>query len=125
MAGSATLKFFENLDRTPRQPLLEKVRGTLRVDLPQDGQTQHWFVEIDRGAVSVSRDERPADCVVVADPGLFEQLADGTENGLAAGLRGALTIAGNLHLFLMVERLFPSPPDSRGPRRLIRSESRT
>jgi putative sterol carrier protein len=124
MAGNATLKFFETLDRKPREPLLEKVRGTVRFDLHEAGQTDHWFVEIDRGAVSVSRGERAADCVVVADPDLFERLADGRENGIAAGLRGALTIAGSLHLFLMLERLFPSPPDSRGPRRLIRSESR-
>lgn len=125
MEGSATLKFFETLDRKPREPLLEKVKGTVRFDLHHEGQTDHWYVEIDRGDVSVSREERPADSVVVTDPDLFEQLAAGTENGLAAGLRGALTIAGSLQLYLMLERLFPSPPDSRGPRRLIRSEQGT
>jgi putative sterol carrier protein len=124
MGGNATLTFFESLDRKPREPLLEKVRGTVRFDLRHDGQTDHWFMEIDRGEVSVSREEREADSVVVTDPDLFEQLASGTENGLAAGLRGALTIAGSLQLYLMVERLFPSPPDSQGPRRLIRSELR-
>jgi putative sterol carrier protein len=124
MVREATLKFFESIDRRPRETLLEKVQGTVRVDLHQDGQTDHWFVQIDRGVVSVSRDEREADCVVVTDPDLFEQFADGTENALAAGLRGALTVAGKLHLFLLLERLFPSPPDSHGPRRLIRSELR-
>jgi putative sterol carrier protein len=120
--GNATLRFFENLDRRPREPLLEKVRGSVRFDLHHDGQTEHWFVGIDRGAVSVSREEREADSVVVTDPDVFEQIADGRENGLAAGLRGALTITGSLQLYLMLERLFPSPPDSRGPHRSIRSE---
>jgi putative sterol carrier protein len=124
MEGNATLKFFETLDRKPREPLLEKVSGTVRFDLHHDGQTAHWYVDIDRGAVAVSREEREADCVVVTDPDLFERLAAGTENGLAAGLRGALTIAGSLQLYLMLERLFPSPPDSQGSRRLIRSELR-
>jgi putative sterol carrier protein len=123
MEGSATLRFFESLDRRPHESLLEKVKGTVRFDLHHTGQTDHWFVEIDRGNVSVSREEREADSVVVTDPDMFEQLADGRENGLAAGLRGALTISGSLQLFLMLERLFPGPPGSRGPRRLIRSES--
>jgi hypothetical protein len=125
VVGSATLAFFERLDRRPHEPLLEKVKGTVRIDLQREGQTDHWFVEIDRGAVNVSRKEREADSVVVTDPDLFEQLAAGTENGVAAGLRGALTITGKLQLFLMIERLFPSPPDSRGPRRVIRSERRS
>jgi putative sterol carrier protein len=120
VAGSATLAFFEGLDRRPYEPLLEKIKGTVRFDLQHEGQTDHWFVEIDRGALTVSREERDADSVVATDPDLFEQLAAGTENGVAAGLRGALTIAGSLQLYLMLERLFPSPPDSRGPRRRIR-----
>ena len=124
MVGDATLAFFESIDRRPREPLLEKVQGTVRFDLHKEGQTDHWFVQIDRGAVAVSRDEREADCVVIADPDLFEQFANGTENALAAGLRGEVTIGGKLHLFLLLERLFPSPPDSHGPRRLIRSELR-
>jgi putative sterol carrier protein len=124
MAGDATLAFFEGLDRRPHEPLLEKVKGTVRFDLQHEGQTDHWLVEIDRGAVNVSREERDADSVVATDPDLFEQLAAGTENGVAAGLRGALTVAGRLQLYVMLERLFPSPPDSRGPRRRIRSERR-
>lgn len=120
MAGRATLAFFEGLDRRPHEPLLEKTKGSVRFDLQEEGQTDHWLVEIDRGAVSVSHKEREADSVVTTDPELFEQLAAGTENGVAAGLRGALTVAGNLQLYVMLERLFPSPPDSRGPRRRIR-----
>lgn len=124
MEGNVAESFFTGLDRKRREPCLEKVSGTIRFDLRQEDRTDHWFVDIDRGDVSVSREERPADSVVVIDPELFEQIVSGAENGLAAGLRGALTITGNLHLFLMVERLFPSPPDSRGPRRVTRSETR-
>lgn len=125
MAVNATLTFFEAIDRRPHEPLLDKVKGTVRFDLRRDGQTEHWLVEIDRGAVAVYREEREADSVVVVDPELFEELAAGSENAVAAGLRGALTISGSLQLFLSLERLFPSPPDSRGPRRLIPSERRS
>ncbi|HEX7745017.1 MAG TPA: SCP2 sterol-binding domain-containing protein [Micromonosporaceae bacterium] len=124
MAGNATLAFFEGLDRRRHEPLLEKIKGTVRFDLQHRGQTEHWLVAIDRGDLAVSREEQDADSVVATDPELFEQLANGTENGVAAGLRGALTIVGSLHLYLMLERLFPSPPDSQGPRRRIRREGR-
>lgn len=124
MIGSATLAFFEGLDRRPHEPLLEKVKGTVRFDLQREGETDHWFVDINRGDVTVCRLEREADSVVATDPDVFEQLANGTENGVAAGLRGAVTIVGNLQLYLMLERLLPSPPNSLGPRRRIRREGR-
>jgi putative sterol carrier protein len=114
-----TSRFFSSLDRRGHEPLLEKASGTLRIDLHEGSHTDHWVLEIDKGNIAVSRDQRDADGVVGASPELFERLVRGEENAVAAMLRGDMTVSGNLQLILRVERLFPGPPDTRGPQHLF------
>ncbi|TDB98702.1 SCP2 sterol-binding domain-containing protein [Micromonospora fluostatini] len=119
----ATTRFFEDLDRRGFEPLLEKISGTLRFDLHEDAQTTHWLIQVDRGRIRVSREDRDADTVVWTSPALFEQMAAGREDGIAALLRGDMTVTGDARLVVQIERLFPGPPDSRGPRRLFAREA--
>ncbi|RGC66391.1 SCP-2 sterol transfer family protein [Micromonospora sp. MW-13] len=120
----ATTTFFENLDRRGYEPLLTKVSGTLRFDLHEGPQTRHWLLVIDRGRLQVSQEDREADTVIGTSPALFEDLAAGREHGLAALLRGDMTVTGDARLVVQVERIFPGPSDSRGPRRLFHQEVR-
>ncbi|MGC5329812.1 SCP2 sterol-binding domain-containing protein [Micromonospora sp. DT62] len=112
----ATTRFLEDLDRREYEPLLAKSCGTLRLDLHEGAQTTHWLMRIDRGKVWVSRDDREADTVIGTSPALFENIAAGREDGVAALLRGDITVTGDLRLVLQLERLFPSHPDACGPR---------
>ncbi|NES16812.1 MULTISPECIES: SCP2 sterol-binding domain-containing protein [Micromonospora] len=118
----ATMRFFEDLDRRGFEPLLAKTAGTLRFDLHEGAHTTHWLLEIDRGKLQVRQEDREADTVVGTGPRLFDELVCGKENGIAALLRGDMTVAGDLRLVLQVERLFPGPPDSRGPHHAFRRE---
>ncbi len=118
----ATTRFFEELDRRGFEPLLAKSSGTLRFDLHEGAQTNHWLLQIDRGNLQVRQEEREADTVVGSAPRLFEELVAGRENAIAALLRGDMTVAGDLRLLLQVERLLPGPSDSQGPRRVFRRE---
>ncbi|MGW5670380.1 SCP2 sterol-binding domain-containing protein [Micromonospora sp. NPDC003776] len=111
----ATTRFFEDLDRRGFEPLLAKTAGTLRFDLHEGAQTTHWLLQIDRGKLEVRQEDREADTVVGTAPRLFGELVTGQENAISALLRGDMTVAGDLRLVLQVERLFPGPPDSRGP----------
>ncbi|MCI4062303.1 SCP2 sterol-binding domain-containing protein [Micromonospora sp. R77] len=113
----ATTRFFEDLDRREFEPLLAKTSGTLRFDLNEGAQTTHWMLQIDRGKLAVSQEDREADTVVGTDPRFFDDLVTGGENTIAALLRGEMTVTGDLRLVLQVERLFPSPAGTRGPRR--------
>ncbi|MCX4389888.1 SCP2 sterol-binding domain-containing protein [Micromonospora peucetia] len=113
----ATTRFFEDLDRREYEPLLAKSSGTLRWDLHEGARTTHWLVRIDHGRVQVSQEDQEADAVVGTSPQLFDDLATGREDGIAALLRGDMTVTGDPRLVVQLERLFPSPPDSRGPRR--------
>ncbi|MFC7545740.1 SCP2 sterol-binding domain-containing protein [Plantactinospora sp. GCM10030261] len=117
--ANATRLFFEDLERSRRQPLLQKVTGTIRFDLHENAHTEHWLLRVNRGEVRVSREDQAADLVVSTSPRLFDRLVRGEDNTIAAILRGAMALTGNALLILRIERLFPGPPDSRGPHRRI------
>ena len=119
----ATTRFFEDLQRRGYEPLLAKASGTMRIDLQEGAQTRHWLLAIDHGRLSVSQDDREADTVVGTSPALFEDIVSGREHGLAALFRGDMTVAGDARLVVQVERIFPGPPDSRGPRRRFAGEA--
>jgi putative sterol carrier protein len=109
----ATAEFFEQLDKRGHEPLLHSVTGTLRFDLMHGGQIEQWLVTIDNGQVRVSRENAEADCVVRTDRALFDGLASGTANTMAALVRGSLAIEGSPELLVQFQRLFPGPPDQR------------
>jgi putative sterol carrier protein len=71
----------------------------------------------------VRQEDREADTVVGASPRIFDELVTGEENAVAALLRGDVTVLGDLLMVLQVERLFPGPPDSRGPYHSFRREA--
>jgi putative sterol carrier protein len=110
----ATAEFFDEPGRRGHEPWLEKARGTLRFDLVDGEQTDHWLVTIDKGDVSVSRKNIAADCVVRMDKALFDDIVIGEKNAMAALLRGAVGIEGDVELLMLFQRLFPGPPTARG-----------
>lgn len=120
--------FFAELSRREHEVRLEDLSGTVQIEIQRDGPAapaegegagtplEHWLLRLDRGNIGIARDRQPADCVVRTGERLFGQLARGEENTLAALLRGAMTVEGDLYLMLSFERLLPSPPGTRDPR---------
>ncbi|RKN18122.1 sterol-binding protein [Micromonospora musae] len=119
-----TTRFFEEIDRRGYEPRLAKTAGTMRVDLQEGPHTTHWFLKIEHGRIAVSRENQEADTVIGTSPGLFEDIAAGREHGIAAILRGDMTVSGDARLLVQVERIFPGDPDARGPRRKFEREVR-
>ena len=109
----ATAEFFDALVERGHEPLLEKAKGTLRFDLKDGKKTDRWLVTIDKGDLAVSRQNLRADCVVTADKSLFDGIASGKTNVMAALLRGAMGVEGDVQLLVLFQRLFPGPPRSR------------
>jgi putative sterol carrier protein len=102
-----TASFFDALAARGREPLLGNAKCIVRFDVVDRGKTERWFVTIDNAALSVSRRNASADCVVRADKALFDQLATGKKNAVAAVLRGDLAVEGDWRLLVRVQRLFP------------------
>jgi putative sterol carrier protein len=115
MAG-ATEEFFNDLGQRGHEPLLEKATGTLRFDLARGKRTDRWHVAISKGDIAVSRRNSAADCVVRMDGAVFDDLAGGEENAMAALLRGLITVEGDDELVALFQGLFPGPPTSRDKR---------
>ena len=108
--ADATDTFFAELGGRAHEPLLEKAKGTIRFELGRGKKTDRWFVAIDKGDVSVSRKNAAADGTVRATKELFDGLARGEVNAMAAVLRGALEFEGDPGLLVLFQRLFPGPP---------------
>jgi hypothetical protein len=109
----ATSEFFGELKRRGPDPLLGNATGSMRFDLERGGHTDHWLVTVTAGEATVWRANESADCVVRTDRALFDRLARGEANAMAAVLRGELTVEGDLELLMRLQRLFPGPPGSR------------
>ena len=120
----ATADFFDGLAERGHEPLLEKATGTVRFDLEEGKKTGRWLIAVDKGDVAVSRQNFRADCVVSADKALFDEIASGKTNGMAALLRGALSVEGDIQLLALFQRLFPGPSRSR-KRRPTAASART
>ncbi len=104
--GDATATFFDGLEALGHVPALEKVSGTLRFDLKNGKRTTRWLVTIDKGDIAVSHRNAKADCVVRAEKTVFERIARGEQNAMAALLRRAVEIEGDEALLLPFQRLF-------------------
>lgn len=115
--GDATDAFFAEIGSRGHEPLLRKAKGSVRFDIVDGKRTERWLVSIDRGAIAVSRRVRAGDGVIRVDRSVFERLAIGELNPIAAVLRGELAVEGDWRLLVLVQRLFPSPPRTRPGRR--------
>ena len=104
---------FEELGRRGHEPLLEKISGTIRFEIVDGKQTERWLVSIDKGDVSVSRKNVRADCTLRADKAVFDRVASGEMNAMAATLRGDIALEGDSELLVPFQRLLPGPPRRR------------
>lgn len=102
--------------------LPETTAGTLRLDVVEDGRTDHWYLTVADQTVRVTRSGEEAELVVRLAPDVLEALTSGQVRIGAALLRNDLTVRGRLPLLMTLRRIFPGPPDARHPRTVAREE---
>ncbi len=106
----ATEEFFERLGRQGHEPMLKRLSATLRWDIVDGDRTEHRLVRIDHGDIAVTRSDEPADCVIIAERAVCNDVIRGRTSALAALLRGAATVEGDPELMVLAQRLFPRRP---------------
>jgi predicted lipid carrier protein YhbT len=102
--SDTTLAFFDRLTTRSYEPLLHSVSGTIQCDIEDVG---NWFVTVNKGALSVSRDMTEADCAFRCSREDFERMVVGKQNPTTLLLQGKMKLAGNVVLAQMFQRLFP------------------
>jgi hypothetical protein len=106
-----TAEFFDRLSRSGFEPLLRGVTATMRFDIADERATEQWWVTIEEGAIHVAHNGHGVvDCMIQTDRAVFDSIASGRTNALAAVLRGELNAAGNPELLVMFQRLAPPAP---------------
>lgn len=105
--STATDRFFHDLAERGYEPLLLRADGTLRVDLDRE----HWYLEMSKGNVTVSRRDEPADTVIRTDKATFDKVAGGQSNALATLLRNEMMFEGEPALLVLLQKLFPWPAE--------------
>jgi hypothetical protein len=102
--------FFADLERRGHEPMLRRVSATVRWDILDGDRTEHRLVRIHHGDVRVAVSDEPADCVIIAERAVCDDVASGRSSALAALLRGAAAIDGDFELMVLAQRLFPRTP---------------
>jgi predicted lipid carrier protein YhbT len=109
--SDTTQAFFERLARRDYEPLLHSVSGTIQSDIEDAGS---WFVIVNNGALTVSRDAETADCVIACRQEDFERMVVGKQNPTTLFMQGKMQITGNISLAQKFQRLFPDESLSSG-----------
>lgn len=101
-SGTAIEAFFGALANHRHALLLTRIHGTLEVDI--EGWGRRWIV-VERGNVVISQTPIKADCVLVGDDQTFARIFSGTQNLVAAAIRGSVRVSGDKMLGLSIQRI--------------------
>jgi len=124
-ADDPTTLFFDDLALRGHEPLLAGASGSIQFDLNEGKKVDHWHVTIHKGNLSVSKKDGKSDAIVGVDKAFFDRLVRGRENAMAATLRGAMVVKGDLGLLILFQRIFPGPPASRARAKKKAAERRS
>jgi hypothetical protein len=101
--------FLASLEEREEGRLLRHASGTLRIDVVADPPVEPWLVTLAGGHVAVARSHAEADAVLRGEEAMVVRLVTGEANAMAAVLRGAVEVEGDLGLVVLFQRLFPGP----------------
>jgi ubiquinone biosynthesis protein UbiJ len=109
--SSALTDFLAGLAARGHEPLLAKTTGRVCFEVVDDEGEERRLVCIDHGHIDLVAGDIGADCTLRATRDVFERVATGEVNAMAAVLRGVIVVDGNWELLVRFQRLFPLAPD--------------
>jgi predicted lipid carrier protein YhbT len=113
-ADDPVTRFFAALAEPGHLATFAGESATLRFDIGDGKDIERWHVTVNKGDVTVTRQNRSADAVVRIQRPRFEAIVTGRLNAQAALLRGLLTCEGSVSALMMFQRCLPGPSGSTG-----------
>jgi hypothetical protein len=99
--------FFGGLAKRGYEPLLQHVIGSIRFDLENGDETDHWWVGMDRGKVTVLHEDRVAKSIARQERSTLVDAILGRRNPMTTFLRGDSGYSGEGEPLVIFARLFP------------------
>jgi putative sterol carrier protein len=109
VAADPVERFLADLAARGHEPLLRNATGSTRFEVVDGGRTRRWLVTVSKGDIAVRKGGGEAGCVVRAEKDVFDKIASGRMNAVAAVLRGDLEVEGDWRILVRMQRLFPGP----------------
>jgi hypothetical protein len=113
-------EFFAQLARQSPGRLLRRTAGTIRFELEDADGLDVWHLTIDSGRITVDHRPRPADTMIRTRRDFFLRMCRGEAKPLTAWLRNEILAEGQFRYVVLLERLFPAPPEAPHPRAVAR-----
>jgi putative sterol carrier protein len=107
-------RLLEDISEWSHERPVPSVDGVLRLDARDGARVDTWYLTIEKGVVTVSRQGDKPDCVLTGDVATVDAVLSGKSNAMAALLRGALDAQGKIVLLTALQRLFPGSPGADG-----------
>ena len=98
--------FFQELARRRYEPLLQHTAGSIRFDLLDGNQVDHWWVGIDRGRLTVCHEDRAREEHRPQDRSTFLDIILGRRNPMTTFLQGDAGYSGESEPLVVFQRLF-------------------
>jgi putative sterol carrier protein len=89
----------------PHPAVPKTISGSLRFDLEDGNRSEHWRVTFTKGEISTARSNTVADCIARTDKATLEAIILGRVNAMAAILRGAIKVEGQVLLLALFRSL--------------------
>jgi putative sterol carrier protein len=106
MAETRRQRFFEGVAKQGHVRLLEGTSGTVLAEIKDGNKTEHWYVEIHRGDISVSHKGATPDCTIRTDGATFDDIISGKLSIMPALLRGLVEVEGKVNLLVGIQALY-------------------
>jgi hypothetical protein len=85
---------------------LQHTAGSIRFDLLDGHQTDHWWIGIDRGQLTVCHEDRAAKSVTRQERSTLTDIILGRRNSMTVFLQGDAAYSGETEPLVLFARLF-------------------
>jgi putative sterol carrier protein len=102
MSYESARQFFEGLQGRADSSRASELSGSYRFDIADAG---NWHVDVEKGVVTVTESEDPADCVVATDEQTFLAVVENEQSPMGAFMTGKIRVEGDMGLALRLKDL--------------------